>query len=131
MLRENNQTTNVSPNNRGKIYKSIPLCQILTISARVPLWEMARKKMDIFPQRREITNSKWVGVVFELKSENSFNDQIDKCWYSKFYSKTSKQMRKTLKRDNTRVISIIIFYENRQLLIFKVFSVVVYWFLDK
>ena len=38
---------------------------------------------------------------------------------------------KTIKHYNTRVISIIVFYDNRKLLVFKLLVVVVYWFLFK
>ena len=40
-------------------------------------------------------------------------------------------MRKTLKQDNNRVITLIMFYVNRKSLIFKVLIIFVYWFIEK
>ena len=37
-------------------------------------------------------------------------------------------MIKTMKHDNTRVITLIVFYDNSKSLIFKVLGVVVYFF---
>ena len=43
----------------------------------------------------------------------------------------SAQTKKTMKYDSIHVIVIIIFYDNRKLLIFKLLGIVVYWFLEK
>ena len=39
-------------------------------------------------------------------------------------------MRKTLKHDIARAIPLIVFYDNRKSLIFKVLGVVTYWFIE-
>ena len=69
-----------------------------------------------------------VGCVsyFNLKQNKALKYQADKCLSSQFGYKNSTQMRKTPKQYNIHVISLIMFYDNIQLLIFKVLGVVVY-----
>ena len=43
----------------------------------------------------------------------------------------STQMSKMMKSDNTRVLEVLMFYENRKSQIYKVFCVVVYFVLYK
>ena len=83
-----------------------------------------------FHKEGRLSISIWVCVIFELKKSKAFNDQVNKCFPSKIYSKTSTQTRKTSKQDNIHVIDIIMFYENNELLIFKLLGIVVYWFLE-
>ena len=66
-----------------------------------------------------------------LKQNKAFSDKTDKCLSTQFDGETSSYMKKTVKRDSTRDISMIMFYNNRQSLIFKVLGVSVYWFLGK
>ena len=40
-------------------------------------------------------------------------------------------MREIMKNENPRVISLLVFYDNRKPLIFKVLIICVYFFLDK
>ena len=51
--------------------------------------------------------------------------------YHQFDEKTSGSMRKKLKHDIDRSIALIMFYENRKSLIFKMLGVFVYWFIEK
>ena len=62
----------------------------------------------------------------KLKQNKEIKDQFEICLSSQFDSKISIQMIKTLKRDNTRAIALILIYDNRMLLIFKVLGVIVY-----
>ena len=50
---------------------------------------------------------------------------------TQFYVETSSHMRKALKNGSTRAIALIVFYYNRNSLVFKVLGVVVYFFIDK
>ena len=61
-----------------------------------------------------------------LIQNKSFEEKIDNFLSNKFDGKTSAHMRKTHKHNITRSIAMIMFYENRKSLIFKVFGVVVY-----
>ena len=46
MLLEKNQETNVSSYNKWQVSNIIPLYHIINLSACVPLWKMAHKKMN-------------------------------------------------------------------------------------
>ena len=63
-------------------------------------------------------------VVRQTTTTNN-KEQVDKNYYQ-FDSKMSEQMKKTLKQENTRTISFIMFYENTKSIIFKVLGIVVY-----
>ena len=91
---------------------------------------MASKKVDNFSKEKEDYQFQVVCMLYlNLKDNKSFKDQVDKILSSKFDSKTSIQMRKILKQENTPVVFLIMLYDNRRLIIFKVFGVVVYFFL--
>ena len=45
-IREKNQGTNVSPNDKWKFCNSITLFHILNMSARAPLWHTTRKNAN-------------------------------------------------------------------------------------
>ena len=66
-----------------------------------------------------------------LKHKKAFKEQVDKSLSYQFDFNTSTQMKKTLKQKNTRVISLITFYEIMKLLFFKVLGVVVYFLFEK
>ena len=66
-----------------------------------------------------------------LSQNKSFKQKINKCMSQKFDGKTSAHMRKTLKYYNNCAISLIMSYNNRKSLIFKLLVVVAYLFIDK
>ena len=66
-----------------------------------------------------------------LKQNKAFREKIDKCLSHQFDEKMTASMRKILKHNSTRSISLIIFYEKKKSLIFKVLGVTVYCFIDK
>ena len=68
-------------------------------------------------------------VMYELKKNKAFKEKIDKYLSHQFDEKMSGSTRKTIKQYNNCAIDIIMFYENRKSLIFKVLSVVVYCFI--
>ena len=43
----------------------------------------------------------------------------------------SQQMRNVIKNDNTHVLAILMFYENRKFVVYKVLGVVIYCILEK
>ena len=67
----------------------------------------------------------------KLIQSKAFKEQIYKYLYHQFEEKTTASIRKRIKQDITRNISIIMYYENGKALIFKVLSVVVYCLLEK
>ena len=66
-----------------------------------------------------------------LKHKKALKEQVERYLSSQFDFKNSINMRQTLKEDNTHVIDLIIFYNNRKSPIFKVLGVVVYLLLEK
>ena len=68
--------------------------------------------------------------ILTLKNK-SFKEKIDNYLSTQFDSKTPSHMRKQLKQDIACAIALIMFYENRKSLIFKVLGVVVYLSIDK
>ena len=81
---------------------------------------MARKKVKNFYTKKEYYqfHAGYLSYL-NLKQNKSFKEEVDKCLSSRFDSKTSTQMKKTLKQDNTRVIALIMFDKNRKSLIFQ------------
>ena len=60
-----------------------------------------------------------------LKQNKTFKEKVDYCVSSKSYPENSTQIRKTLKQDNIHDVALIMFYNNRKLIILNVLSVVV------
>ena len=60
-----------------------------------------------------------------------FKEKVDKYLSYQFYSKTSTETKISIKQDNDRFIALVMFYENRKLLLFKVLGFVIYFFLDR
>ena len=54
MSREKIKETYVSSFNKWKVSNKIPLYHILSLSARVPLWKMARKKVNNLSTKKEV-----------------------------------------------------------------------------
>ena len=58
MLIEKTKETNVSSSNKWQVYNTMPLCHVLSLNTRAPIWKMERKKVKFFPQRSKIINFK-------------------------------------------------------------------------
>ena len=110
----------MSSSNKWQVCNTILICRILNLSAREPLWKMARKMVKNFYTKKEYYqfHAGYLSYL-NLKQNNLFKEEVDKFLSSRFDSKTSTQMKKTLKQDNTRVIALIMFYKNRKSLIFQ------------
>ena len=113
VLREKNQATNVPPNNKWKFCDSNPFCHILNMSSGENLWHIPRKKVKNFSKKKEYYQFQ-VGLISysNLKKTKAFKEQVYKCLSSQFYSTKSIQLIKTLKHYNTRIIVLVIFYDN-------------------
>ena len=61
-----------------------------------------------------------------LKIKKAFREQVESNMALTFSYKTMTPIRKVLRKENTCVISLLIFYENRKNMIFKVLSSVIY-----
>ena len=93
---------------------------------------MAHKKAKNLSTNKEVYQFQVACVLYiNLEQNKAFKEKIDKFLFTQFCGKTSEHMSKTLKHDSTHVIDLIIFYENRKSLIFKVLGVVVYCFILK
>ena len=70
-------------------------------------------------------------VIYELKNNKAFKEQVDKCLSNQFDVTTSKHIMKTPKQYHTRVIDLIIFYNDSKSLIFNELGVFVHFFIEK
>ena len=128
MLREKIKETNVSSSKIWQVSNTMPLCKVLSLSACARLCKMARKKVDNFPTKKELYQFQIECVSYlNLKQSKELKEKFYKCLFQKFDFRTSHHMRKILKQENTRIIDVIILYENRESLIFKVLGVLVYF----
>ena len=84
-----------------------------------------------FQQIRKLINLSCTCVISLLVTKESSKEKIDKCLSNKFYGKKSARTRKTLKDGINHAIALIMLYENRKPLIFKVLGVVLYCFNGK
>ena len=58
IIKDNEQEIKVLPNDKYNFYNSVPLCNILSISAHEPLWHMARIKAKDVSKKTENSNLK-------------------------------------------------------------------------
>ena len=127
MLIEKTKETNVSSSNKWQVYNTMPLCHVLSLNTRAPIWKMERKKVKFFSTKKQVYQLQVACVSYLNLIENKeFKEKIDKHLTQKFDVKNSEQTRKTPKQDNTHIVALIMFYKNRESLIFKVLGVVVY-----
>ena len=66
----------------------------------------------------------------ELKSNKAFKEQVDTNTEKSFSGAAIMPFRNVLQKGNTRVLSLLIFYENRTNIIFKVLISVKYCIMD-
>ena len=66
----------------------------------------------------------------ELKINEEFKEQVEINVEKSFSGTTMMPVRKLLQKGNTRVLSIVMFYENRKNMKFKVLSSIVYCIID-
>ena len=89
MLREKNQVTNVSPNNKWKFCNSIPIYHIINMSACAPIRHMARKKVNNLSMKKEEYQFKFGRMSYlDLKQNKVFKEKVYKCLSYKFDPKT-------------------------------------------
>ena len=75
MLGQKMTETNISSSNKWQVYNIIPLCRILSLSARAPLWKIARKKVNIFSMRKEDYQFRVACVSYlNLKQNKAFKE---------------------------------------------------------
>ena len=107
-----------------QILNTTPIVHITSLSARVTFWRMERKKVNIFQQIRNLSISSCMCVISELKTKQGIQRSnrsvsVRPIWWEKNMKNEEK-----LKHDSTHSISLIIFYDNRKSLIFKLMVVV-------
>ena len=108
------------------------LCHILSLCARAPIWKMVRKKVNIFSMKKEYYQFQVACLSYmNLKNNKAFKEQVDKCLPNQFDVTTSKHIMKTPKQYHTRVIDLIIFYNDSKSLIFNELGVFVHFFIEK
>ena len=114
-----------------KVSNTIPLCWIINLSDCALLCKMSRKKVNNLSTKKEDYQFQVWCVSYLNFLKKAFKEKVDNFLSSQIYSKTSQQMMEPLKQYNTRVIFLIVFYDKRKSLLFKVLGVVIHWLLDK
>ena len=69
----------MSSSNKWKIYNTTPLCNILNVSACVPIWYMARKKLNNLSTKKEDYKYQDACVSYlNLKQNKAFKEKVYK-----------------------------------------------------
>ena len=132
MLREKIKETNVSSSNKWRVYNTMPIINIIILSARATLWKMARNKVIQFSTNKQVYQFQVACVSYlNLKQNKTLKEKNDTFSSTQFDSKKSAHMRKTFKHVSARAIDMIMFYKNMKSLIFKVLVYFAYCFINK
>ena len=132
MTKENKKESKVSPTEKLNLCNSAQLCNILSISTRAPLWNMAHKNVKDFSNKKEKYLFQFGCIYFMTSKQNmESKEQVERCLSSKFDTKMSKKKRKNTKDENTHAFTLLMFYDNRKSLIYKLLGVAVHFFSDE
>ena len=84
----------------------------------------------MFPRIREITISSWIYVFDGINTKQGIQGASWKTCASTFDAITTQAMIKVMKNDNIHVLALLMFYNNRKSLVYKLLAAVVYCILD-
>ena len=114
-----------------KFSKSVPLRYLLSAYHRLLLWHVVNKM---------IINQKGGGGGYQFQSgymlnpgssiNKDFKEQVENNLARNFSSAKIASIIILLREENTRVISLLMFYENRKNMMFKVLGSLVYFIMD-
>ena len=108
---------------------------MLGSNCRMPLIHMSNRKIWIEETNQRINELSFAYMLNPILNKNkSFKDQVKTCLSNTFGADTNKHINKTLMKRNTRVLELVVHYENgninpRKML--KVLSCVIYTIIDK
>ena len=108
---------------------------MLGTNCRMPLLHMSKIYIWVEETNQRI-NQFSIGYMMNptLNRNRAFKDQVKVCLKNTFGPDTNSHIAKTLAKNNTRVLALVIFYDNDKKIIrklFKVLSCVIYTIINK
>ena len=92
---------------------------------------MAKKMLVYAVQNEKIVQFQVVYMYYPVMNQNeAFISEVEKHELGIQQTNNGSYQKKVLNKDNTCVISLMIFYENRNTTLFKVLCLVIYFIMD-